>query len=60
MAVNVTDLSKQGFSERWGSLDSSLPFDHFVLPRIATEHSDLAMFPPGRIATTAGSRHTVE
>lgn len=57
LAVNVTDLSKQGYSNvgaPWlQAYHSTTLYYHVLGPN---ERS--CMFPPGRIATTAGSRHT--
>jgi prepilin-type N-terminal cleavage/methylation domain-containing protein len=57
MAVNVTDLSKQGYSNvgaPWLQAYHSTTLYYHVLP----PNSRSCMYPPGRIATTAGSRHT--
>lgn len=57
MAVNVTDLSKQGVSivgSPWIQAYHSTTLYYHVLP----PNTRSCMFPPGRIATTAGSRHT--
>jgi prepilin-type N-terminal cleavage/methylation domain-containing protein/prepilin-type processing-associated H-X9-DG protein len=57
MAVNVTDLSKQGYSNvgaPWIQAYHSTTLYYHVLP----PNTRSCMFPPGRIATTAGSRHT--
>jgi prepilin-type N-terminal cleavage/methylation domain-containing protein/prepilin-type processing-associated H-X9-DG protein len=57
MAVNVNDLSKQGYSNvgaPWIQAYHSTTLYYHVLP----PNTRSCMFPPGRIATTAGSRHT--
>ncbi len=57
MAINVMDLSKQGYSNvgaPWIQAYHSTTLYYHVLP----PNTRSCMFPPGRIATTAGSRHT--
>lgn len=57
MAVNTNDLSKQGYSNvgaPWIQAYHSTTLYYHVLP----PNTRSCMFPPGRIATTAGSRHT--
>ena len=57
LAVNTQDLSKQGYSNvgaPWlQAYHSTTLYYHVLAPN---ERS--CMYPPGRIATTAGSRHT--
>jgi len=56
LAVNPLDLSKQGYSNvgaPWLQPYHSTTVYYHVL----TPNSRSCMFPPGRIATTAGSRH---
>ncbi len=57
MAVDTTDLSKQGFSNvgapwLW-AYHSTTMYYHVAAPNTRS-----CMYPPGRIMTTAGSRHT--
>ena len=57
LAVNVTDLGKQGYSNvgaPWIQAYHSTTLYYHVLP----PNTRSCMFPPGRIATTAGSRHS--
>ncbi|MCC6511362.1 MAG: DUF1559 domain-containing protein [Pirellulaceae bacterium] len=57
MNVNVADLSRQGYSNvgaPWLQAYHSTTLYYHVLP----PNTRSCMFPPGRIATTAGSRHT--
>ncbi len=56
LAVNVNDLSKQGYSNvgaPWMQPYHSVSVYYHILP----PNSRSCMFPPGRIASTAGSRH---
>jgi len=56
-AMDVTDISKQGKSNGgvpWLSPDHTTTYYYHVL----TPNDRSCMFPPGRIATTANSRHT--
>ncbi|MFO0819928.1 MAG: DUF1559 domain-containing protein [Pirellulales bacterium] len=56
LAVNTQDLAKQGFSNvgaPWLRPYHSTTVYYHILP----PNSRSCMFPPGRIATTAGSRH---
>ena len=56
-AVDVTDLSKQGYSNVGGpwlqQYHSTNQYNHILPP-----NGRSCMFPPGRIATTANSQHT--
>ncbi|HMY21350.1 MAG TPA: DUF1559 domain-containing protein [Polyangium sp.] len=56
LAVNVNDLTKQGYSNvgaPWlQPYHSTTVYYHILPPKTRS-----CMFPPGRIATTAGSRH---
>jgi len=56
-AVDVTDLSKQGYSNVGGpwlqQYHSTTQYNHVLPP-----NGRSCMFPPGRIATTANSQHT--
>jgi prepilin-type N-terminal cleavage/methylation domain-containing protein len=57
MAINPLDISKQGVSivgAPWIQAYHSTTLYYHVLP----PNTRSCMFPPGRIATTAGSRHT--
>ncbi len=57
MAVNVTDLTKQGFSNigaPWiRGYHSTTEYYHIAVP-----NGRSCMYPPGRIMTTANSQHT--
>jgi hypothetical protein len=56
-AVNVSDLSKQGYSNVGGpwlqQYHSTNQYNHVLPPNGLS-----CMYPPGRIATTANSQHT--